>query len=232
LSRRIDISYNFGILQGDATFREGDNIYCVGIYPSGPLQVIKISQLAIQRISTDDVEAYITNARLVEGSSLVASGFTTGGKSYYLLTFYRTVGGIISPDITLSFDSMTWGVWETAVSSLAKFPLIGWNIRSGSTVQSGSGIMSNGDLVTITEDYTPVDTITGTAASAYILSGYVAAGYFVTSPGSSGSDENISFKIRSGPYEGKTSRWKFMHNLEIVGDETPTEQTGTIKWMD
>ena len=226
LSRRTDIAYNIGLLQGDSVFREGDDIYCIGVQPSGALHAIKLSNFQIENIDTPDIETYITNARLVEQSLLIGAGFTTGDRTYYILTFYRLLGGIITPDVTLVYDSVGWGLWASDLCACGNLPLIAWNIKSGVTAQLGSGILSNGDLIQFNDNFEPQDTL---LASSYIADGYINDGYY-TSSGSSGN--NIDMRVRTGPFDGDTNRWKFMHHLEVVGDETNTEQTALIKWMD
>ncbi len=227
LSRRQDLAYNIGCLQGDAVFQEGDDLYFVAVAPSGPLHVVRLSSFQYTHISEPDIETYLTNARLVEQSELIAGGFTTGDRTFYVLTLYRTdASGNISPDSTVVYDSMTWGTWLSGACGCGNFPLASWNIRSGSTAQSGSGILVNGDLVQIRDDFNPVDTVLG---SAYITSGYIASGYY-TSTGGSGN--NIQFIVRTGPYDGGTSRWKFNHALEVAADKTVNSETALIRWYD
>jgi len=226
LSRRSDLAYNIGCLQGDAVFQEGDDLYFCAVAPSGPLHVVRMSNFQYQHISEPDIETYLTNARLVEQSEFIASGFTTGDRTFYCLTLYRLSGGDISPDSTIVFDSMTWGTWQSASCGCGNFPLVAWTIRSGSTAQSGAGILSNGDAVQIRDDFNPVDTI---LAAGYILDGYIASGYY-TSTGGPGS--NIQFLVRTGPFDNKNSRWKFHHALEIAADKTVNAETCLLRWYD
>lgn len=224
LSRRRDIFHNIGMLQGDAAWREGDDIYFVAVRPSGPLDVMKMTQFVPQSISTPEIESFITNARLVDDASVTASGFTTGKRTYFFLTFYRTGSDTINPTITLAFDGSSWGEWCTEL--IGKFPLIGWTIRSGSTARSGEGIMSNGDLITTNDNLSPNDTVLG---SAYILSGYIASGYYTTKEGGGTA---IEMTVRTGPFDADTNHWKFAHTLEIVGDESGVSVNATVKWSD
>lgn len=226
LSRRKDIFHNIGMMQGDAAWREGDDIYFVGVYPSGPLEVMKLSQFQPVNISTPEVETFITNARLVEDANFTSSGFTAGQRSFYIITFYRVIGGIITGSITLSYDGTSWGIFETDQCGCGNFPLIGWTIRSGSEARSGEGMFSNGDLLTIVDDFNPVDTL---LSSSYILTDYIEDGYYVAV---GGSGENISMRVRTGPFDGDTNKWKFGHTLEVVGDETASTVNATVKWAD
>ena len=230
LSKRQDISHNVGMLQGDASWREGDNIYFVGVYPSGPLQVLRLSQFKLESISTPEIESYISNARLVEDANLFSSGFSSGKRTFYILTFYRLLSGVVTPSITLVFDGISWGIWDTDVEGLDKFPLLGWTIRSGSAARSGEGIMFNGDLVTIRDDFIPTETV---LASAYFESvgatEYIQDGYYVSS---GGAGVNVVMTVRTGPFDGDTNYWKFGHTLEVVGDETAGAVTALVKWAD
>lgn len=225
LSRRRDIFHNIGMMQGDAAWREGDDLHFVAVYPSGPLEVMKMNaQFQLENISTPEVESYITNARLVEDSSFISSGFTAGHRTFYIITFYRIVMGVIQSTVSLAFDGISWGIWESALCDCNKFPLIGWTIRSGSDARSGEGILSNGDLLTITDDFVPVDTL---LATAYIEDGYIQDGYHTQT---GGTGENIEMIVRTGPFDGETNHWKFGHTMEVVGDETENSLTATIKW--
>ena len=226
LSRRRDIFHNIGMLQADAAWREGDNIYFVAVHPSGPLDTMKMTQFIPQSVSTPEIESYITNARLVEDSNITCCGFTTGKRTFFMMTFYRPGTETINPSITLVFDGMSWGLWDTELTGLTKFPLIGWTIRSGSTARSGEGIMANGDLVTSNDNFIPSDSV---LASDYILDAYVADGYYA-STGGGGTD--ITMTVRTGPFDDDTNHWKFAHVLEIVGDETESIVTALIKWAD
>ena len=227
LSKRQDIFHNTGLMQGDAAWREGDDIYFVGIYPSGPLTVKKLVDFQIQTISTPEVETYITNSRLTEDADFISSGFTAGQRSFYIITFFRTLAGVVTPLITIAFDGISWGIWNSAICSCGNFPLIGWSIRSGSSARSGEGIFVNGDLLTIRDDFNPVDTL---LASSYIADAYIQDGYYVAT---GGSGENVVMTVRTGPFDGDTNYWKFGHTLEVVGDETAlTTATATVKWAD
>ena len=226
LSRRKDIFHNVGMMEGGAAWREGDDIYFVGIYPSGPLEVMKLSQFQPINISTPEIESYITSARLVEDSDFISSGFTAGHRSFYIITFYRIVSGAIEPTISIAFDGTSWGLWESGMCSCGNFPLIGWTIRSGSDARSGEGIFVNGDLITINDDFVPVDTL---LASGYVASGYVASGYYVAT---GGSGSNVEMTVRANPFDGDTNHWKFGHNLEVVGDETVASINASISWAD
>jgi len=226
LSKRRDIFHNIGMLQGDAAWREGDDIYFVAVHPSGPLDVMKMTQFIPQSISTPEVESYITNARLVEDSNITCCGFTTGKRTFFLMTFYRPGTETINPSVSLCFDGLSWGLWDTTLTGLTKFPLIGWTIRSGSTARSGEGIMANGDLITSNDNFIPSDSV---LASDYILADYIADGYYA-STGPGGTD--ITMTCLTGPFDGDTNHWKFSHNLEIVGDETEFSLEATVKWAD
>lgn len=226
LSRRRDLFHNTGIMQGDAAWREGDDIYFVGTYPSGPLTVKKLIDFQVQTISTPEIETFITNARLKEKANFVSSGFTAGQRTFYVITFYRIVGGVISASITITFDGISWSIWESSLCDCGKFPLIGWSVRSGSDARVGEGIFANGDLLTVSDIFVPVDTL---LSSAYILTDYVQSGYYIST---GGTGNNIEMTVRTGPFDGDTNYWKFGHTLEVVGDESSASLNATVKWSD
>jgi hypothetical protein len=82
LARRRDVFHNIGMMQGNAAWREGDNIYFVGVYPSGPLEIMRLENFQPVNISTPEIESYITNARLV----VCATFHWLGGQSEVDLT--------------------------------------------------------------------------------------------------------------------------------------------------
>ena len=225
LEKRRDISYNYGLVSGKSAFREADNIYGIGVYPSGGLYPYVLDNFQIKSIANPTFESYITQAHVVEASNILGSGFSTGGMTFYAVTFYRIQTDIV-PDITTTFDGKGWNPWEIKVGSNIDFPLVAWSIRTGKDAVSGEGILANGDIITVNDDFIPQDSL---LAIGYYETGVVADGYVTDVLGTT---LNIEMVCRTGPYDGGTNSYKFMYDLELIGDTTQSEQTATIKWAD
>jgi hypothetical protein len=39
-------------------------------------------------------------------------------------------------------------------------------------------------------------------------------------------------KVRTGTFDGGTNKWKFAHNIELVGDQTTASIEATVSWAD
>jgi len=228
LSRRRDVAFlQYGMVDRNSAWREGDNIYFIGLHPSGATQVLKLAQYQPEKISSDTIDSYVGNARFIQKSLTVASGFSAAERTFFILTFYRIQGGVISPDITIVFDGMSWGKWDTDLLSIDRFPLVGWTVRGGTEVRPGEGIMSNGDLITVNDNFKPQDTL---LCDRYIATGYYAGdGYYVAQDCAGTTYDMI---VGTGPFDGGTNKWKFGHRLEIVGDETEAATDATVRWAD
>jgi hypothetical protein len=227
LNRRQDVAYNIGCVSGTSVWEMGDVIFFVGVNTVGSIGVYVIENFAIRKISEGDFDAYLTQAIMKDGYEVLGSGNGAQGKLFYILTMYLTPSDI-SPDISFAFD-MTAGVlgeWETIAGDQTKYPLVDWTIRTGDSIRSGEGIMTNGDLITINDNLTPLDTLLG---DSYVASGYVASGYYKTS---SDSGDSITLKSRLGETDNGTTNTKYMGPLRAVGDKTATAQNLTVKFSD
>ena len=160
--------------------------------------------------------------------SLMASGFTGAGHDFYLLTLTTTPSTTIVPETTLCFDDTSglWHPWSTTINDITQLPLVAWTKRYGSTSQNGEGILSNGDLISVNDNLSPVDTLLGTR---YVVGDYVVDGY-VQSATDIGT--NIPFSVRTGMFDGGTNKYKIPESIRFVGNRTDTSQTLTLKWSD
>jgi hypothetical protein len=177
------------------------------------------------KISNSTIDSFLTRTIERDGYSVVGSGLSGQGHTYYVLTLYTTPDDI-SPAITLAFDSLSglWHPWTTSVAGHSYIDLVGWTKRGGESERFGEGIMSNGDLVSVNDDLTPQDTLLG---SRYVVDGYVETGYIADTSGSAAA---INFKVRFGMFDGQTSKFKFAEHIRPIGDLTPNSQTLTLRW--
>lgn len=225
LNRRQDLAYQIGCTDGESVWEEGDRSFFVGNDFSGSLKVFTLENFGIRKISTSSIDSLLTQAITKDGYSVSGSGFSAAGHTYYVLNLY-TIPSDAESTATLVYDDTSglWGHWETTVNGLSKFPLIDWSIRTGVQPRYGEGILFNGDLISINDNFNPQDTL---LASTYVASGYVTTGYVLST---SESGTVINFNIRLGQNDFGIERVKAIPSIRHVGDLTTNSSNLTIKW--
>ena len=236
LNRRQDISYTYGCASGLSVWEDNDIIYFLGTDSSGQLGVWKLDNFQISPVSTDAINSYLSKGLTQSGLIIRFEGLSAMGHRTLLVTIYTLTGvapGEISPKSTLSFDSLTglWGFWKTDLSSNTTFPLISWTKRTGgqnetTAARTGEGLMFNGDIIELNDDFIPIDTVLG--SSIYEEGIYETDIYSV----SSDIGVNISSVIRFGLTDGGVSVYKFQNKESIVMESTSSPQTLTVKHSD
>lgn len=225
LSRRQDLAYQIGCATGESVWEEGDRTFFISVDFSGALKVSTLEDFGIRTVSTSTIDSLLTQAITKNGYYANGSGFSASGHTYYILNLYLTPSDS-EPTTTLVYDATTglWGDWETTINGLTKFPLMAWSTRNGTQSRYGEGILFNGDLISINDNFVPQDTL---LASTYMTTGYVATGYVLES---SESGTAINMKIRTGQSDGGIATEKTMPHIQHTGDRTTTAQNLTIKW--
>ena len=236
LNRRQDIAYTYGCASGLSVWEDNDIIYFLGTDSSGQLGVWKLENFQISPVSSDAINSYLSKGLTQSGLVVRFEGLSAMGHRTLLITIYTVTGaapGVIVPKLTLSYDSQTqlWGYWETTLNSNTVFPLMSWTRRTGGhnetvAARTGEGIMHNGDIIEINDDFIPVDTLLGVAV--YVTDVYEVDLYAVTSD----SGTNISSKIRFGLFDGETSAYKFQNRLTVEMENTPSTKSLTVKHSD
>lgn len=225
LSRRQDIAYQIGCTSGESVWEEGDRSFFVGTDFSGSLKVFTLENFDIKKISTTSIDSLLTQAITKSGYFVNGSGFSASGHTYYVLNLYLTPGDS-EPETSLVFDSTTglWGEWKTTVNGLTKFPLMDWSVRTGVQPRYGEGILFNGDLISINDDFNPVDTLLESlyVEDDYVEDDYVEAGGALTAA--------INLNIRVGQSDLGSDVTKSIPRVRPVGDLTTTSQNLTIRW--
>jgi len=231
ISRRQDIFYNIGCPYEDGIWEDGDDLYFIGRTQRGDYGVYHISNFKLQQISDPEFNSFLTNT-YADGSFFpLVSGFAARGHTFIAVTLHTTPDAI-SPVITFVYDKTTglWGVWNSSMSELSSisgFPVIDWTTSSAS--RFGTGILTNGDLITLKDTFSPIDQFD---IKYYIENedDYVVTDYIA--PFGSLVGSNINFILRVGHIDSNSNKGKFGRTLEYVGDYTSNPQTLTIKWSD
>lgn len=227
LNRREDIAHNIGCADGYSVWEDGDLTVFVGTDLAGGLSVYALENFTLKKISNNSIDTFLSQTITRDSFSTIGSGVSAYGHKFYTLTLHLTPSDI-STNITLVYDfnSGLWHEWYTSIGSVINFPVMDITIRAGQTVRFPEGIMTNGDLFLINNDYVPQDTI---AASIYVVTDYVVADYIIDTDE---SGETFTMKIRFGQFDGNTNKNKFMYNLRPRMSETSASQTMTVTWAD
>jgi len=227
LNVRTDISHNVGAIDFNTLWESGDSTFFVNLNPSGDFNISVLSNFQLTKISTPDIDTFITSSVITDGLSLMAHGFSTAGRSFYVLTtYYEDGSNNVMPLSSLVFDTSTsvWGFWELMHDGIEDFPLVNWT-RSTAT-RAGDGILSNGDIITVSDDKNPQDS---TEAQVYVDAGYVDPGYISDT---SATGENIEMVLITGPVDFQTRDYKYQDSLKLVAIPESTEQNMTVQWSD
>lgn len=227
LNVRTDIAHNVGAVNFDTVWANGDDIFFVNLNPAGDFNVHILSNFQLNKISTSDIDTFITSSVITDGLELMAHGFSAAGRNFYVLTtYYKDGSGVIQPLSSLVYDTSTgvWGFWELMHTGIEDFPITGWT-RSTAT-RAGDGILANGDIVTVADDKNPQDS---TEAQVYVLADYVEAGY-ISDTASEG--ENIEMILITGSADFGTREYKYADNLKIVAIPETSAQSVTVQWSD
>lgn len=205
LCSREDISYNLGLADGNTVHRENDDLYFVGVNNTGELAVWKMKNFNLEEKSVGSLSSFLTQSVQIDSRKLVATGFSTGGRSYYLLTVYTLVGGtpVVTPTETFGFNdkSNSWTLWEHAAAGVADLPVVAFTKSTGSV--PGRGILSDGDIIRFLDKFTPTDDST-----------------------------NIPMTLVFSHLDFDTRETKFMHKLRYVGDQATATQNLGVQWAD
>jgi len=226
LNSRTDVSHDIGSVDHNTFFGDSNSSYFCGLTASGDVGVYLLQNFAIKKISKNDIDSLLTSAIVTDGLKVVGSGFSSGGRGFYILTLYNLNGGVIAPDTSVVFDSSTgfWNIWNLDSLGIGQFPLVGWTRSSGK--RAGNGILSNGDIITVKDDFKPEDTF---EAQIYVDADYVEPGY-ITDSGSIGVQ--IPFEIITGSGSFGTQDTKYLGTTRIKGIPTNSSEQLLVQWSD
>jgi len=225
LSPRTDIVYEVGMPNEDAAWRVGENLYFVGQDRSNAIGVYMLSGFQMVPISGEDLSTFITTAITQDNIKLKACGFTSGQREYFVLTLHNT-STTIEPTETLVYSSKRgiWGFWDVYLPDVDLFPLMAW--MPSARTRLGEGILTNGDLINVLDDFNPQDTV---GASAVFEDGVFEDGVF-TATDASGIP--ISFEVITGVMTGGTHLRKSMSELWSIHTPLADSQNITIWFAD
>jgi hypothetical protein len=227
LAPRKDVFYQKGIANGENVWTDGNDVYFLGVKPTGDFLLYVVKDFKIKEISSSTLSSYLRHGRTEATLSTTLSGFSSGAHTYLILTVYNASGQTI---VSLVYDAYSglWGEWETTLIGLTDFPLVGWSTRTPETPVTAEGIFNNGDLFYINDNFVPLDT---TATTAYFVGSYSTGDYSTSSSGDETTD-GVIMKVEVTNIELDSSDDKFMHKLQAVANLTLASQTLTVEWSD
>jgi len=225
LEPRLDINYDVGMIDADACYHVGEETYFVGQDRSGSVGVYKLSGFQLIKVSKEDLDTFLTTSVITDGYDVVLSGFMSGGRIFVTLTTYSTPSDI-NPLQTLVYSSLRswWGLWDVQLTGVDYFPLVDW--QPSTTTRAGEGILTNGDLITVLDDFNPQDT---EDASSVFESGVFEAGAFVAT---GGTNTQTPIEIITGSMDQGTSKRKRQGDMYLIHTPTVTSEDMTLAFAD
>lgn len=229
LSVREDVSHEMGLTDFDTVWSANNELFFVAQSSQGSVGVYRMQSFMPAEISTPDLATFLTAAVHADSKKLLACGFTSGSDSYYILTVYHLNGNSdIAPLESVVYSTLTntWTRFELMHSGIDDCPLVDFAVTNAT--QLGEGILANGDVVTIADDFAPQDSTL--AQGGVYEAGVYEAGVYTAA--SAGIGTNISMEIITGHSDSDTVNRKFMNTLRLAGPVTEASQTMTVQWSD
>lgn len=230
LGVREDISHNIGCADPHSIWRNGDDLYFLGIDSSGQIQPYLMREFRLEPIGNPSGVSFLTTSKSVNGIQTFGAGLSSGGTTYYILTIYNEdSNGNLDTSASFVYNTTTqiWTEWEYAGNTIDNFPLVSYTVTDDSRI--GEGILSSGELVFVNDQFIPYDT-TKDAVADYMVTDYVVTGYVAS--GGVAETEPMTMKVRLDNFDNDNRDWKFAHQLRFVGDETANANDLTVRWND
>lgn len=223
LRPRTDIQLTIGAANQHSFWSDNNNSFFLGLSQTGEIGAYVMVDTAIRKVSTTDIDSFLTSTVTTENKSVVCSGFAIGGRVFYLVTTYQVVTDP-SSITTLAYDltTDTWAVWD--LQQVADCPVV--DFTKSTRTKIGKGILLDGKIITIADDYVPNDR---TLASGWVQDGWVEEGW-VSSQSTDGTP--IDVEIIFGRNDLGIRDRKFVSSYRIVAKPTGTSQTASLSWSD
>lgn len=221
LSPNPDVQ-TIGIATEDTHWENNGVTYFVGLSLTGELGVYQLTGMIPQKVSTTDIDSFLTTSVVTEGCKLIGSGVAIGGRVFYVLTTYNIVSTNPSAVTSLVYEaiSQTWTVWD--LMQVDDFPIVDWTRATRTEI--GTGILLDGKLVTMADDFVPNDR---TNSTGWVTSGWVTAGW-VSDASTDGTP--IEIEVITGQTDLDTQNRKFVSSYRIAGKRTTGSQTLSLAW--
>jgi hypothetical protein len=219
-------------VNGQAFIINGDDIYSLAIKPQGDFSPYILSNFVMEEIVNSTVNSYLKHSRTEAALTPIMSGFSSGNHTYIIITLFD-VNEMATISLIYDRYSKLWYDWNITLLNQEHFPLINWSIRTPETPVTAEGILKNGDIFSIDDDFDPVD---ATTSIAYFAEDYgtpidTVDGYSKTT-GSAAITANIEVELLLANIELDSTDKKFLHNAQYVGNQTTDSQNLVVEWSD
>lgn len=230
LAVRQDVTHEIGAVDFSTAWGDQNVLFFVGQTRAGGMGVYMMDGFMPSKISTTDIDTFLTSAVHTDGKSIVGSGFSTGSGMFYVLTTYHVTTNVVPLEsIVYNPVTGTWTQWELMHSGVDDCPIIDWTVANATRL--GYGILSNGDVITVGDDWSPYDS-TGATEGLWVVADDVFEDGVFTNTSSSASSVVISMEIVTGDSDYGTTNRKRMDKLRLTGPVTGDSQTLTVQWSD
>lgn len=232
LGKRDDVSYNIGCADPQSVWQHGDDIYFLGIDHAGSINAYVLRQWQLEKIGAPSVDSLFVTSKSQDSLTMLGGGMATGGGTYYIVSLYY-LDDDSNPAVVVSYvynvASGIWTEWQFSEATMSDFPLVMYTLTDDARI--GEGIMLNGEMIYVADNFTPSDAVVPLPDSPYVTAGYVASDYVLDGTGTSAYDA-IQMIIRLDNWDGGNRNWKYLHQLRIACDQTANSQNMTVRWND
>ena len=207
---RTDITIDIGVPDFSSVWSDENRMYFYGLSKTGGAGAYILQGFQISKISTPDFDRILQTVINTTGG-VFASGFSIGGRSYYIMITYALTGGLVEPIESYCFDGNGWSIWSICLLNYCDYPIVNYSSGVSGVQDVGYGILSNGDIFRVLDQGYGVDL---GSEGAWVETGWVADGW-VSGPGVL-NGEYINIEIVLEPYDAGTMDYKYMANLRPV----------------
>lgn len=230
LAPRTDISYQMGMANHHAICSESGATFFLGLSQRGQIAAYMLDGLTPRKISSTDIDSFLTTSLTTDEKSAFGAAVSIGGRIFYLITIYHIQESTIVPLTTLVFNAaikdpfMAWTLWELMHDGVDDAPIVDWTLSTRTRI--GTGIMPNGDLITMADDFLPQDRV---LANGWVEDGWVQPGWVSRS---STEGTAINLEVITGHFDGGTQNYKTAGSIRVVGTPTANSETVEVSWSD
>lgn len=228
LGVRQDISHEIGTVNASTVWSDQNAMFFVSQSKTGGLAVYMMKEMTLADISTHDIDSFLTSSVYTDSKQLFASGFSIGHTIFYVLTVNHIIDSAVVPLESLVYNSSsnTWTKFDLAHSGIDDCPIIDWTVATDTRI--GQGILTSGDLITVSDDWSPYDT--KGAIGGVFEDGVFEITVFTSAQSALGN--KISMEVITGHTDNGTVNRKFMSSMRLVGPRTTESQTLLTQWSD
>lgn len=209
LSPITHIQHMIGAADLDTFWESGGVNYFLGQSSTGEISAYMLAGMQFKKVSTTDVDSFLTSTVNIENKNIVCSGVAIGGRVFYTITPYHLdASGAPKAIQSLVYDAVhdVWGVWD--LMQVDHCPIVDWT--KSTRTEIGKGILLDGKIVTMADDFIPNDRVNQTG---WVEPGWVETGW-VSESSTDGTP--IRVEVITGLTDLGTMNRKFVSSYRLV----------------